>query len=75
MTGSTKLVLAERAFPDEDLDERDHCYRRCGADRPAIIQTGAEIVPLWIARGETIQVREQLARTQNRSPRVAASAQ
>lgn len=39
--------------PDEDFDERDHRKLRCGADRPAIIQTGAEIVPPRITRGET----------------------
>ncbi|GAB3216506.1 hypothetical protein GCM10027535_00550 [Mycolicibacterium hippocampi] len=40
--------------PDEDFDERDHRYLLCGADSPAIIQTGTEMVPLGIARGETI---------------------
>lgn len=31
--------------PNEDLDVRDHRHARCGADRPAIIQTGTETVP------------------------------
>ncbi len=47
-------LTSEVGYPDEDFDERDHRNPRRGADRPAIIQTGTEIVPPRIARGETI---------------------
>src|SRR5215218_1275900 len=38
----SRLLNQGGGCPNEDLDVRDHRHARCGADRPAIIQTGTE---------------------------------
>ena len=48
--------------PNEDFDKRDHRDPRCGADRPAIIQTGTECVRLEPLGARPSQVREKVTR-------------
>src|ERR1700691_3066211 len=55
--------------PNEDFDKRDHRDLRCGADRPAIIQTGTECVQLEPLGARPSQVREEATRTHSEPSR------
>src|ERR1700733_9156249 len=48
--------------PNEDFDKRDHRDPRCGADCPAIIQTGTECVRPELLGARPSQVREEVTR-------------
>src|ERR1700733_15909614 len=51
--------------PNEDFDKGDHRDPRCGADRPAIIQTGTECVRLEPLGARPSQAREKATRAQS----------